>query len=94
MDKDKVLNLAKMARIELGEKEVASLSREFEAILNYVGEVKNADLSLLTTNDQSETLINVMREDTDPHESNLYTQKILAQAPAREGDYLKVKKIL
>jgi hypothetical protein len=35
-----------------------------------------------------------MREDGEPHESGIYTQKILEQAPAREKDYIKVKKIL
>jgi hypothetical protein len=35
-----------------------------------------------------------MREDTDPHESGIYTDKITAQFPARDGDYLKVKQIL
>jgi aspartyl-tRNA(Asn)/glutamyl-tRNA(Gln) amidotransferase subunit C len=94
MDKEKVLNLAKMARIELKEEEVESLSHEFEAILNYVGDVKNADTTSLTLGDQREALINVMREDTGSHEPSLYTQKLLAQAPSREGDYLKVKKIL
>ena len=39
-------------------------------------------------------VLNVMREDKDPHEAGLYTEKILEQAPAREGDYIKVKKIL
>jgi len=93
MDKEKVLNLAKLARIELGDGEAESLSHEFDAILNYVGEVRDV------TNDQQPTtndyiVKNVLREDTNPHESSIYTEKILKQAPAREGNYIKVKKIL
>jgi len=94
MDKEKVLNLAKLARIEVGDDEAENLTREFDAILNYVGEVKSAKVSPLVLDFQGETLINVMREDTNPHESGLYTKKILEQAPAREGDYIKVKRIL
>lgn len=94
MDKEKVLNLAKLARIEIGDEEAESLSHEFETILSYVGEVKSIKVSSLIRDSQGETLNNVMREDLRPHESGLYTKKILEQAPAREGDYIKVKQIL
>ncbi len=94
MDKDKVLGLAKLARIEMGEVEAEKLSQEFEAILGYVGEVK----SIATVSDGLEkgnsSLRNVLREDGEPHESGIYTESILSQAPAREGNFLKVKKIL
>ena len=94
MDKEEVLNLAKLARVELKDEEAESLSHEFDSILNYVGEVRSAKVSPLVSDSQGETLKNIMREDREPHESGLYTQKILEQAPAREGPYLKVKKIL
>ena len=90
-----MLNLAKLARIEIGNEEADSLSHEFDAILKYVGEVKGifkADSLKLTANNFP--LKNIMREDTKPHEPGIYTEKILSQAPAREGNYLKVKKIL
>lgn len=93
MDKEKVLNLAKLARIELKDEEAESLSHEFEAILGYVGEVKKVD-KLNKFNKEESSLRNVMREDGEPHKSGLYAKKILEQAPAKEGDYIKVKKIL
>ena len=88
-----MLNLAKLSRIELSDEEAENLSHEFDAILNYVGEVKEV------TNDQRPTtnnnvIRNVMRGDANPHRSGIYTEKLLKQAPAREGDYIKVKKIL
>ena len=91
-----MLDLAKLARIEIGDEEAESLSHEFDAILGYVGEIKNAGpASHKASQDKSEyALKNVMRGDTEPHESGIYTEKILAQAPAREGNYIKVKKIL
>ena len=94
MNKDKVLDLAKLARIELGNDEAESLSHEFDSILAYVGEVKGVPAISYKLSADSFPVRNVMREDTNPHESGIYTEKILAQAPAREGDYLKVKKIL
>lgn len=96
MDKEKVLHLAKLARVEMGEEEAESLSHEFEAILDYVGEVKKvAKLDKSDKFDKEEFPIkNVMRKDGEPHETGLYTKKILEQAPEKEGDYIKVKKIL
>ena len=94
MNKEKVLDLAKLARIEIGTEEAESLSHEFDAILGYVGEIKNIKVLPSVSDSQGKTLRNVMREDISPHESWIYTEKILAQAPAREGNYLKVKKIL
>lgn len=96
MDKEKVLNLAKLARIEIGDEEAESLSKEFDIILGYVGEVKKVDkVDKVDKLDKEESPSrNVMREDREPHESGIYTEKILAQAPAREGAYIKVKKIL
>ncbi len=92
MDKEQVQNLAKLARIEIGDEEAERLTHEFSAILEYVGEIKDIEVSSLGI--QGETLKNVMRGDEGPHETGLYTKKILEQAPAREGDYIKVKKIL
>ncbi len=92
------MRLAGLARIAVSDKEAEDLTREFESILNYVGEVKN-----VTTNNQQPTTNsekddfpnrNKMRDDENPHESGLYTAELLNEAPEREGNYVKVKKIL
>lgn len=96
MDREKVLKLAQLARISISPEEADKLSHEFEAILKYVGEVKGATKNI---NDQGSmtkdyALKNVFREDGEGHEPGIYTEKLLAEAPAREGNYIKVKKIL
>ena len=93
MDKEKVLSLAKLARIEIGDKEAEKLTHDFSAILDYVGEITRV-VGVNKLAREEFPLKNIMREDTGAHESSLYTQKILKQAPNREGDYIKVKKIL
>jgi Asp-tRNA(Asn)/Glu-tRNA(Gln) amidotransferase C subunit len=35
-----------------------------------------------------------MRDDNGAHESGEYSKEILEQAPNKEGNYIKVKKIL
>jgi aspartyl-tRNA(Asn)/glutamyl-tRNA(Gln) amidotransferase subunit C len=91
MDKEKVLNLAKLARIEVSDEEAGALVREFDSILKYVGEIKEVAEKVPGT---FSSVRNIMREDTEPHESGIYTEELLNAAPQREGDYVRVKKIL
>ena len=96
MDKEKVLDLAKLARIDISDDEAENLSSEFEAILGYVGEVKKVDKFDESNkfNEAEFPVRNILREDAEPHESGLYTEDILKQAPAEKDGYIKVKKIL
>ncbi|MBX4195654.1 Asp-tRNA(Asn)/Glu-tRNA(Gln) amidotransferase subunit GatC [Candidatus Parcubacteria bacterium] len=93
MNKEEVLKLAKLARIEISSEEAESLAHEFEAILKYVGEIKGARLKG-TGGKEKPLLRNVMREDVNPHESGIYTEALLNAAPKRKGQYVSVKKIL
>jgi len=92
MNAEEVLKLAKLARIEVPAEEAESLSHEFDAILGYVGQVKEVSVSI--TKESPWGLKNIMRDDTNPHESGIYTDSILENAPAKENGYIKVKKIL
>jgi aspartyl-tRNA(Asn)/glutamyl-tRNA(Gln) amidotransferase subunit C len=94
MDKDKVLALSKLSRIKVSEEEAESLSAEFGSILGYVGEVKAISASEPSPKPADFPVRNVMREDGLGHEPGIYTEKILNEAPSRDGAYLKVKKIL
>ena len=93
MNAEEVLKLAKLARIGISAEEAESLSHEFEAILGYVGQVKEI-ANPQTTKETPLGLRNIMREDTNPHESGKFSEAILKNAPAREENYIKVKKIM
>jgi aspartyl-tRNA(Asn)/glutamyl-tRNA(Gln) amidotransferase subunit C len=85
--------LASLARIKIEENEKEQFGKEIDSILGYVNQIKEAKVSL----DQSERvgdIKNVLREDVHPHESGVNKEKLLSEAPSREGDYVKVKKIL
>ena len=88
--------LAKLARVELGDEEAENLSHEFDAILDYVGEIKSVKITPKAADSDSGGVVlsNVFRVDTGPHAPGLYTEKLLNQAPEKEGDYIKVKRIL
>ncbi len=98
MDKEKVLKLAQLARVGIDDDEAETLSGEFEAILNYVGQVKEISGDVVLGEDgQAPEMFphrNALREDGEAHESGIYTETILKNAPQADHEYIKVKKIL
>lgn len=92
MDREQILHLASLARIELSEEEIAAFPDQFADILKFIDQIKGVDVSDVQARDF--TLTNVMREDENPHEAGENREAILEEMPATENDYLKVKKIL
>jgi aspartyl-tRNA(Asn)/glutamyl-tRNA(Gln) amidotransferase subunit C len=89
--KEDIKNLADLARIDIPESEAESLTRDIDSILGYVSQIKNA------TGNSEKTLPklrNVLREDVATHAPNEYTDKLLKNAPSKEKNFLRVKKIL
>jgi len=92
IEKGEVEKLSELARIEISEDEKAGLMGDLDVILGYVSEVRE-----VITGDVEPTagrLRNVMRKDVDPYEVGKFTEEIMEGAPNRDGDYIKVKKIL
>lgn len=89
--KEDIKNLADLARIEVSDAEMEKMAKEVGSILGYVGQIKDlaGDMERHVP-----VLRNVMREDVITVGEGEYTEKLLNNAPAREGQYLKVKKIL
>ena len=88
---EEVKHLADLARIEMLPGEAEKMTKEIDSILGYVGQINE------TTGDMTRAippLRNVMREDAPTNTPGDYTEKLLENAPAREGGYVKVKKIL
>ncbi len=83
--------LATLARLEVSEEERAKLEKEIPTILAFVETIQKANVSGAP---QAAKLRNVMRADENPHESGAYTDKLLAQAPAREGNRVAVKQVI
>lgn len=89
--KEQIENLAKLARIGLSREEALNLTVEVDSILGYVDQIKEVTGE---TKKVTPKLRNVMREDVVTNSKGQYKEKLLNNAPSREGDYLKVKKIL
>jgi len=92
LEKQDIEKLASLARIDITPEEAESFLTEIEPILNYVAHIK-AVSGTTHTDTQIGLVKNVMREDSNPHESALYTKDILAEAPRTDRGYIQVKKI-
>jgi aspartyl-tRNA(Asn)/glutamyl-tRNA(Gln) amidotransferase subunit C len=86
-------HLATLARIELTEDDKKSLVKEFDSILGYVDQLKKVDVSLDATG-RVGAVKNVMREDVPNTISAEDRERLLDEAPYREGDFVAVKKII
>lgn len=91
--KEDVQKLAALARIQVEAGELERFTREFDAILAYVGQLETLALSK-GEGAHKPPLANVMRADGAPHAAGAYTEKLTEQFPAREGDALAVKQII
>lgn len=90
--KKEIEKLAALSRLSLTDEEKEKYLTEMESILGYIDMLKKVSLKndgpIMTRNR------NVMRDDNGAHETGIYTDKLLALSPKRNGDYVEVKKIL
>ncbi|MDP6387826.1 MAG: Asp-tRNA(Asn)/Glu-tRNA(Gln) amidotransferase subunit GatC [Candidatus Pacebacteria bacterium] len=94
IDDKEIEKLADLARIKITNEEKKELKKDIESILSYVSEIQKISSDMPDNRFNNSELVNVMREDGQPHKSGFYSEKILGEAPQREKDYMKVKKIL
>lgn len=85
--------LAELSRIAISPEEKESFRKDMDSILGYVDQIQKVSANL-SAEKKAGILRNVMREDKNPHESGIHTETLISAAPKREGNYLKVKKIL
>jgi aspartyl-tRNA(Asn)/glutamyl-tRNA(Gln) amidotransferase subunit C len=88
IDKDQVLHVARLARLELREDEVERLGAQLNDILAAVSKVSELDLSDVPPTSHPLDVVNVWAED-EPAPC-LSVEEALANAPEREGAFFKV----
>ena len=86
-------HLAQLARIELSESDKKSLIKEFDSILGYVDQLKKVKVSM-DAEGRVGVVKNVMRPDAVDNTSDEDRERLLKEAPHREGDFIAVKKII
>ena len=88
IERDDVLHVARLARLDLREDEVEQLTRELGAILEAVGKVAELDLTEVPPTSHPLDVVNVW-DDDDP-EPCLALEEALANAPETEGALFRV----
>ncbi len=91
---EEIEKLATLARLALSPEEKERMRGEVDSILEYVATIQKVSASADAQTHSIVAQKNVMREDANPHESGIYTETLVSSAPRREGDYVRVKKIL
>jgi len=95
-----IKKLTDLARIDMSEEEMIEIAKDFDSILAYVSQVQEASKLISekknTSEKNSEDYFshNVMREDEVTNKPGEYTEKIIANMPEMQDEYLKVKQIL
>lgn len=90
--KKDVEHVAKLARLRLTEEEKEKFGKQLSDILEYVEKLNELDTARVEPISHVVPLKNVMRE--DDVKPSLPVEEALANAPAREGKYFKVPKII
>ncbi|TSD03510.1 MAG: aspartyl-tRNA(Asn)/glutamyl-tRNA (Gln) amidotransferase subunit C [Parcubacteria group bacterium Athens0714_16] len=91
---EELKKLSKLARIEISEGELSDLGKDINSILDYVGQITQINADKEPQMNADKVLINIMREDENPHEGGEFSSDLLNEAPNKENGYVKVKKIL
>ena len=87
------MKLARLSRLTLTDEEVDQFAEEISAILGYVEQLDNIDLSTYEPTSQVTGLTNVTRPD-EVKDYGATTEELLKNAPATEGGHFKVKRML
>ena len=92
IDAEQVRKVAKLARLELTDAEVKEFTGQLSAILDYMEKMNGLDTTDAEPLAHCLPISNVFREDVA--KESLGTEKTLANAPQRDGEFFKVPKIL
>ncbi|HEY2310376.1 MAG TPA: Asp-tRNA(Asn)/Glu-tRNA(Gln) amidotransferase subunit GatC [Gaiellaceae bacterium] len=88
IDREQLLHVAHLARLELREDEIDRLEGQLNDILEAVSKVSELDLADVPPTSHPLDVVNVSGED-EPRPC-LTAEEALANAPEREGDFFKV----
>ena len=92
MSPQEVRWVAHLARLELGDDELAAITNQLSAIIEYVRQLQNLNTDGIEPLAHALDIRNVFRDD-EPAPS-LMVDAALANAPARKGDFYSVPAVL
>lgn len=97
--KKEVEHIARLARIELTDAEVAKYEKDLSAVLGFVDKLAQADTEHIAPLTGGMGLVNVMRDDDNDRQSTTNNQQpelaaeLVKAAPAHEKGFIKVPSV-
>ncbi|NJK42161.1 MAG: Asp-tRNA(Asn)/Glu-tRNA(Gln) amidotransferase subunit GatC [Acaryochloridaceae cyanobacterium SU_2_1] len=92
IDREDVMKVAHLARLQLTEAETTQLTTQLGNILDYFEQLSELDVAAVEPTTRAIDVSNVTR--TDSLEPCHELEEIFACAPEQEGDFFKVPKIM
>ena len=92
IDRETVLNVARLARLGLSEEDIETFGSQLSAILGHIQILQEADVSGVSPTAHASRLTNIMRPDFA--EPSYPPEVLLANAPDQEDNCLKVNAVL
>jgi aspartyl-tRNA(Asn)/glutamyl-tRNA(Gln) amidotransferase subunit C len=81
LDRDQVLHVARLARLDLGDDEVERMSAELSKVLGHIDKIRELDLEGVPPTSHVIDVVNALR--ADEPEPSLPVEVVLASAPER-----------
>lgn len=92
LTEQQVRHVAKLARLNISDKEVAAFTLQLDAILDYVAQLDELDTSGVEPLAHCLAVHNVLREDVI--RPSLSNDDALVNAPHRDGEFFAIPKVL
>lgn len=92
LSKEEVLKLARLARIQVSNEEVAKYQKEFDAVLEYVEQIAKLDLAAYAPTAQVSGKVNATRKDVV--KEHALQQELLKNALSLQDDQFKVRRMI
>lgn len=92
--KKDIQHIANLARLELTDEELKIYGSQLSDILNYIGQLREVDVSGVEPTAQTAGLENIFREDEIEEWDEQEREAALAQAPELEDGQVKVRRVL
>ena len=86
--------VARLARLKLTDEEKEKFTLQLESIISYIDQLKEVDTANIQPTSHVLELKNAWREDKTLKSSGELLEDILKNAPDREGNFFKVKKVI
>jgi aspartyl-tRNA(Asn)/glutamyl-tRNA(Gln) amidotransferase subunit C len=94
LSKEEILNIATLARVGLGEKEIEKYQHDLSEILDYFKKLDEVDVSGVEPIGHITGMLNVLRADKSEDFGDLGKESIMRNAPEKKDKHFKVKSVL